>query len=141
MDPSTYTYEETIADVKVVGFVNRGPAVSNPDLTRERDLEDFRGRIAGLGQSETPELAVVDFTNYRMTGGDNGRGVFGLLLMVNRRLKERGGALGVCGHPAQLNPDLQHFHHLGRIFEIYRTRGEALEAFARRRRGEGVMDT
>ena len=87
-----------------------------------------------LGEGVHPVFALVDFSNYRMTGWDNGRAVVGLLLGAHRRLMAQGGGLLVCNHPAQLNPDLRHFFHHDKVIEINRSRGEALVA-ARSRPG------
>ena len=138
MEPWTYTWRERIDGVTVVGFVDRDLDGGNPDATREMDVAEFRERMQGLDDVGPGEFVVMDFSHYRMTPGDNGRAVFGLLVMADRQLKARGSVLCVCGHPAQLNPDLQGIFHLDRFIEIYRTRQDALDAIKEREGGEGA---
>jgi hypothetical protein len=130
----TYTLQEVVEGVLVIGFVDRGSGGISPDATYDQDVGEFKGRMNALGEDGHPVFAVVDFANYRMTDWDNGRAVVSLLLVAHSRLRAQGGGLFVCNHPAQLNPDLQHIFCHNQVIKICSSRLEALVA-ARSRRG------
>lgn len=136
MEPreQSYTWQEIIEGVLVIGFVDRDPGGISPDATYDRDIAEFTSRMNALGEGGHPVFAVVDFSYYRMTDWDNGRALVSILLGAHRRLQAQGGSLLTCNHPAQLNPDLQSVFHTDKVIEIYRSRGDALVA-ARSRRG------
>jgi hypothetical protein len=96
----TDTSQEIVEGVLVIGFVDRGPEGLSPDATYDQDVADFKSRMSALEKGRHPAFAVVVFSNYRMTGCDNGRALFGLLLSTHRRVRARGGGLLVCNHPA-----------------------------------------
>ncbi|MDB5310078.1 MAG: hypothetical protein JWO38_4280 [Gemmataceae bacterium] len=123
-----YTREETVEGVRVIGFVDRRPSGGDPDTTYDQDVAEFNCRMAALVEAEAVEFAVVDFSNYRMTGGDNGRAVVGTLLTAHKRLKARGGGLLVYNHPVQLNPDIQAPDKFALVIGIYRSRQDAIDA-------------
>lgn len=128
----TYTTQDVVEGVRVIGFLDRGPVEIDSDASYDRDVAEFRSRMDALGEVGHSEFAVVDFSNYRMTE-DNGRAVVSLVLGAHRRLKAQGGGLFVCNHPAQLSPDWQHLFRLDKMVNICRGRREALEAALSRR--------
>ena len=124
----TYTTQETVEGVRLIGFVESDAGEADGGLSYDRDVAEFKSRMDALGEGGRPEFAVVDFSNYRMTDWDNGRAVVSLLMGAQGRLKARGGGLSVCNHPAQLNPDLQNLFRLDTAIGVYRSRREALDA-------------
>ncbi|MBY0459238.1 MAG: hypothetical protein K2V38_18055 [Gemmataceae bacterium] len=130
-----YTQQESIEGVLVIGFVARDPGADAPEATYDRDAAEFNGRMAALAEAEEPGFVVVDFSNYRLTGWDNGRAVVSSLLAAHRSLKTRGGGLVVCNHPAQLNPDFPGADKTRQVIDICRSRQEALGAVRARKAG------
>jgi hypothetical protein len=122
-----FTWLSDIGGVAVVGFVDRSRSAAGPEASYDRDIAEFGGRMEGLLASGS-RVAVVDFSCYRFTDGDNGRAVVGSLLAAHRGLSGRSGGLLVCHHPVQLNPDLQGAFRLDRVIGIYRSRGDAIAA-------------
>jgi hypothetical protein len=123
----TYTLQEVVEGVLVIGFVDRGSEGISPDATHDQDIAEFKSRMNALGEGGQPVFAVVDFSNYHMTW-DNGRMLIGILLRAHGRLKAQGGGLLVCNHPAQLNPDFQSAFHFDEVIDFYSSRGDALVA-------------
>jgi len=136
MEPQsqTYTWQEIVEGVLVLGFVDRGPGDNKPDATFDRDLAEFKGGLQYLREARHAQFVVVDFANYQGTAWDNGRSVLAALLAAHKRLKALGGGILVCNHPAQLNPDFQDLFHFDRLIDIYRSRREALVAASSRQR-------
>jgi hypothetical protein len=126
-----FTWQGVIEGVPVVGFVDRTGSQVSPEETYDRDVTEFERRMEDL-LSAGVQFAVIDFAYYRITGRDNGRAVVSSLFDAHRRLRDREGALLVCHHPAQFNPDLQDLFGSYKIIGIYRSRQEAIAAALRR---------
>jgi hypothetical protein len=136
-EPLSYTRQETIDDVVVIGFVERGATDKPPAMTFDRDYAELRGRMEAVRDSMVFPFAVVDFANYRITDHDNGRAVVGLVLRAHQLLAAYGGGLCVCNHPGQFNPDLQGVFRMDHLIGMCGSLREALDA-VRARRMDGL---
>jgi hypothetical protein len=132
-ETSSYTWEETIDGVVVIGFVEREASGEPPEMTFDRDYAELRARMEALRGSMVFPFAVVDFANYRVTDHNNGRAVVGLVLRTHHLLAAYDGGLCVCNHPGQLNPDLQGAFRMDHLIGICGSLREALDAIRARR--------
>ncbi|MCB9852869.1 MAG: STAS domain-containing protein [Phycisphaerales bacterium] len=98
--------------------------IGRPSLLDARDIERIGRDLCGLAVEQAKRKLVLDFTNVRQLSSQS----IGMLMNVNRLVKDNDGTLAFCGVSDQI-AKLFSLTKLDALFKIYRNDAAALAAF------------